>query len=49
MVYGTGPLLAYTAAALVAHGLAPLDLRVERRTLEDAFLNLTGNRAGART
>jgi ABC-2 type transport system ATP-binding protein len=41
IVEGSGPLLAHTAAALVAHGLAPLDLRVERRSLEDAFLNLT--------
>ena len=40
-VHGGGPLLAHTAAALVAHGVAPLDLRVERHTLEDAFLNLT--------
>ncbi len=40
-VRGTGPLLAYTAAALVAHGIAPTDLRSERRSLEDAFLALT--------
>lgn len=40
-VHGTGPLLAFTAAALVEHGLAPADLRVERRSLEDAFLALT--------
>lgn len=45
-VHGDGPLLAYTAAALVAHGIAPLDLRSEHRTLEDAFLTLTGNPAG---
>lgn len=41
-VRGHGPLLAYTASALVANGLAPLDLRVERGTLEDVFLNLSG-------
>ncbi len=40
-VHGTGPLLAHTAAALVEHGIAPADLRVERRSLEDAFLALT--------
>ncbi|MBE0607778.1 MAG: ABC transporter ATP-binding protein [Dehalococcoidia bacterium] len=45
MVQGSGPLLAYVGAALVAHGLAPVDLRVERGTLEDVFLNLS--RAGA--
>jgi len=41
-VEGSGPLLAHTAAALVAHGLAPLDLRAEQATLEDVFLALTG-------
>jgi ABC-2 type transport system ATP-binding protein len=41
-VRGDGPVLAHTAAALVAHGVAPPDLRVERPTLEDAFLALTG-------
>jgi len=40
-VHGTGPLLAYTAAALVEHGVAPADLRAERKSLEDAFLALT--------
>ncbi|NNE72713.1 MAG: ABC transporter ATP-binding protein [Acidimicrobiales bacterium] len=40
-VQGTGPLLAHTAAALVAHGIAPVDLEVERKSLEDAFLALT--------
>lgn len=40
-VHGVGPLLAYTAAALVDHGLAPLDLRAERKSLEDAFMALT--------
>jgi len=42
-VHGSGPLLAYTAATLVQHGLAPPDLRSERHTLEEAFLALTGN------
>ncbi|MGD9750902.1 MAG: ABC transporter ATP-binding protein [Acidimicrobiia bacterium] len=41
-VHGEGPVLAYTAAALVEHGIAPVDLRVDRRSLEDAFLALTG-------
>ncbi len=42
-VDGDGPVLAYAAAALVAHGIAPPDLHVERRSLEDAFLALTGS------
>lgn len=42
-VHGTGPLLAYTAAALVEHGIVPLDLRTERKSLEDAFLTLTAH------
>ena len=46
-VFGSGPLLAYTGAALVAHGIAPLDLRAGHRSLEDAFLNLTKTRAGS--
>jgi len=41
-VTGTGPLLVHVGAALLEHGLAPLDLRPERPTLEDAFLTLTG-------
>ena len=40
-VRGDGPVLAYVAAALVAHGIAPVDLRQERATLEDVFLSLT--------
>ena len=40
-VHGAGPLLAYTAAALVDHGIAPADLRTQRKSLEDAFLALT--------
>jgi ABC-2 type transport system ATP-binding protein len=42
-VRGNGPLLAHVAAALVAHGIAPLDLDVQRATLEDAFMQLTGS------
>ncbi len=40
-VTGEGPLLAHVAAALVSHGLAPIDLRSERASLEDVFLSLT--------
>jgi ABC-2 type transport system ATP-binding protein len=42
-VEGRGPVLALVAAALVDHGLLPADLRVERPTLEDVFLRLTGH------
>lgn len=41
-VRGAGPLLAHVAAALVAHGHTPADLAVERATLEDVFLRLSG-------
>jgi ABC-2 type transport system ATP-binding protein len=41
-VRGTGPVLALVASELVAHGMEPLDLRVDRPTVEDAFLALTG-------
>ncbi len=40
-VRGHGPVLALVAAALVGRGIVPLDLRVERPTLEDVFLHLT--------
>lgn len=40
---GSGPVLALVAAALVEHGITPSDLRVERPTLEDAFLRLVGH------
>ncbi len=40
-VRGDGAVLAYVAAALVARGIAPVDLRQERATLEDVFLALT--------
>jgi ABC-2 type transport system ATP-binding protein len=41
-IRGSGPLLALVASELVAHGILPLDLRVDRPTVEDAFLALTG-------
>jgi ABC-2 type transport system ATP-binding protein len=41
-VQGTGPVLALVAVELVARGIVPEDLRVERPALEDAFLALTG-------
>ena len=41
-IRGGGPVLALVASELVAHGIVPLDLRVERPTVEDAFLVLTG-------
>ncbi|MGB3186002.1 MAG: hypothetical protein WBB15_09090 [Ornithinimicrobium sp.] len=43
-VRGTGPVLALLAAELVGRGIVPLDLRVERPTVEDAFLALTGRK-----
>ena len=42
-VRGGGAVLAHVAAALVAHGITPSDLRVEQPTLEDVFLALTGH------
>ncbi len=42
-VEGSGPVLALVAAELVKHGIYPDDLRVERPTLEDVFLRLTGH------
>jgi ABC-2 type transport system ATP-binding protein len=39
---GTGAVLALVAADLVRRGIVPTDLRVERPTVEDAFLELTG-------
>jgi ABC-2 type transport system ATP-binding protein len=41
-IRGAGPVLALVASELVAHGIVPLDLRVDRPTVEDAFLTLTG-------
>lgn len=37
-VLGTGPVLAMVASAVVARQIVPTDLRVERPTVEDAFL-----------
>ena len=42
-IEGNGPVLALAAAELVKHGIVPDDLRVERPTLEDVFLCLTGH------
>jgi ABC-2 type transport system ATP-binding protein len=42
-VTGEGPVLAHVAGALLARGLEPTDLRVERPTLEETFLKLTGH------
>jgi ABC-2 type transport system ATP-binding protein len=44
-VRGDGPVLAYVASALVDRGIAPIDLRQERASLEDVFLNLTSERS----
>ena len=44
-IAGRGPVLALVAAGLVERGIAPEDLRVERSTLEDVFLTLTGGPA----
>lgn len=46
-VTGEGPLLAYVGSALVAHGIAPLDLRGERATLEQAFLRISQRKDGS--
>jgi ABC-2 type transport system ATP-binding protein len=43
-IRGTGPVLALVASELVAHGIVPLDLRVDRPTVEDAFLAITGRK-----
>jgi ABC-2 type transport system ATP-binding protein len=45
-VEGSGPVLARVAAALVAQGIIPADLRVEQPSLEDVFLKLTGHDVG---
>ena len=44
-VTGRGPVLALAAAALVGRGIVPDDLRADRATLEDVFLELTGRPA----
>ena len=41
-IRGSGPVLALVASELVAHEIVPPDLRVDRPTVEDAFLALTG-------
>ena len=41
-VSGTGDVLTAVVTALAAEGVAPLDLRTERASLDDAFLALTG-------
>jgi ABC-2 type transport system ATP-binding protein len=46
VVRGSGPLLAHVAAALVARGIAPLDLRVDIPSLEDAYINLVEEAPG---
>jgi ABC-2 type transport system ATP-binding protein len=45
-VYGKDPVLALVAASLVNHGIVPSDLHVERPSLEDVFLNITGHAGG---
>jgi ABC-2 type transport system ATP-binding protein len=42
-VTGNGPVLTYVAAALLAREIEPADLHVERPTLEETFLKLTGH------
>jgi ABC-2 type transport system ATP-binding protein len=42
-VVGDGPVLTHVAGALLARGIEPTDLRVDRPTLEDTFLKLTGH------
>jgi len=41
-VSGSGPVLALTAAAIVARGIVPADLRVVQPSLEDVYLDLIG-------
>lgn len=45
-VRGHGAVPVDVAAALAAHGLRPTDLSVDRPTLEDVFLRLTGHSLG---
>jgi ABC-2 type transport system ATP-binding protein len=42
-VVGDGPVLTHVAATLLDRGYEPSDLRVERPTLEETFLKLTGH------
>jgi ABC-2 type transport system ATP-binding protein len=46
-IRGSGPLLARVGHALVARGMEPADLTVQRPTLEEAYLILTGAPANA--
>jgi ABC-2 type transport system ATP-binding protein len=41
-VTGTGPVMALTASALVAHGIVPADLRAVQPSLEDVYLDMIG-------
>jgi ABC-2 type transport system ATP-binding protein len=43
-IEGDGPVLALVAAALVNHGLVPVDLHTEQPSLEEVFLNITGQK-----
>jgi len=43
-VTGTGPVLLDVAAGLAARGIRPPDLHMQRPTLEDVFLAITGHR-----
>ena len=45
-VSGDGPLLAHVAAALVSNGIVPVDLRVQRASLEEVFLGITERQGG---
>ncbi len=45
-VRGDGPVLTHVASALMGHGYAPEDLRVERASLEDVFLRITTHSGG---
>ena len=42
-VTGSGPVLALTASALVAHGIVPADLRALQPSLEDVYLDMIGS------
>ncbi|MEU0564137.1 ABC transporter ATP-binding protein [Nonomuraea sp. NPDC005983] len=44
VVSGTGNLAHVVTLALAQHGIVPGDLRIERATLDDAFLALTGRK-----
>lgn len=43
-VSGDGDLLTAVTSALAAHGVVPVDLRLEQADLDDAFLALTGTK-----